>query len=264
MFAPEDAYVLEAILANRPAHLRWVFIEGSMFIQQFEKDDADMVRSMRWHDWQRTRLVSIALLSSKKGGIRWKRWLLPQADERERLGQVLTHWRLFCMRGLNLGKSGRLLAEWSDERIVPQQGILGRWGDGFHSSPNERRVTGVEREEFVKALGHRQLDSPRSATLGPAPQQSLGLMIANVRKAGAEPILIVAPTLDPPRLEDASRLDAPLLDFSDVARWKELFDVQDRIDMDHLTLHGAELFTDALAQQFLDAARRRTAPSLNR
>ena len=45
MFSPEDAYVLEALLAARPRQLRRVFIEISFFMQEFEDRDVGTVRS---------------------------------------------------------------------------------------------------------------------------------------------------------------------------------------------------------------------------
>src|SRR6185369_9557893 len=72
MKPPEDAYVLERVLALRPKRLRWVFIETGDVRQNVIRGGVGDVRSVHWHDTRRTILVLKALLAPTDRTLRWK------------------------------------------------------------------------------------------------------------------------------------------------------------------------------------------------
>ena len=53
MAVPEDAWMLEQILASRPARLRWVFLEIDFFQTAIKDGEKGTLRSVAWHDWPR-------------------------------------------------------------------------------------------------------------------------------------------------------------------------------------------------------------------
>ena len=132
MFPPEDAAVFEQIVALRPKNLRWVFIESSMFLLDFEGRDPESIRAVYWHDWPRTRLVCAELFRGKKGTLSWRKLFFGNERERERGSLVLAHARAFVMRALNLGRATTLFASWTKGRTQPLEKVLGQNLDGFY------------------------------------------------------------------------------------------------------------------------------------
>lgn len=252
--APEDGYVLDQALAAAPPRLRYVFIELSYFRADFAGQGAETIRSAYWHDWTRTRTVWRQLVSEdwrqikplkKRKKQRWSGWV---ADVSEWCGLCAAHGRLFLQRFTNLGRGAGWWQKVTGLRppgdpLAP----LGPARDGF--IPSDAVMRGVKLADYQRQLAALPDATSRQLRLGPVPQENLEAMLARVRAHGAEPILFIAPTQAGytmlPRREVA-----PVLDFSDPARWPELFDPKYRADAGHLNTEGAELFTRALADRF--------------
>ncbi len=81
-------------------------------------------------------------------------------------------------------------------------------------------------------------------------QENLERMLARIRAAGAQPVLLISPSVSPlvfvPRREVA-----PILDFSDPAKWPELFKAEHHRDPGHLNPAGAKIYTTLVAGEFL-------------
>jgi hypothetical protein len=244
MLPPEDSYVLEHILATRPARLRTVFLEVSMFRAKFEAQEPEALRTAYWHDWTRTELVRRALFDGYR--FNRKKWRSSIEKLRERGGFYAMHLRLWARKVVNLGRGAELMP-W--RRPAPQTGALGPRLDGFPEDkgspmPPERRAQ-YERE-LPPLL---ETPVPRKP-LVPAAQENLERMIARIRAAGAEPVLLIAPMVSPlifvPRREVA-----PLLDFSDPRHWPELFQIEHRRDTGHLNRAGSQVYTRLVVQEFV-------------
>lgn len=254
MFPPEDAYVLERLIPRHLRRLRWVLIESSMLQTEFEGRDPDSARFVHWHDRERTRLICSALLSPKGRQVRWRKLLFGSPSERERLQLVRVHARLFTMRTLNLGRGGMLFAPWSaapPSKEMP--GVLGPQLDGFVPMPTAMNATVLA--DYERRLAARAARPARRTELNPEAQRGLDAMLARIRKAGAHPIVVISPILGEQRLYPRAASQVPVLDYTDLEQSAAFFDKRYRADLAHLTPAGAQLYTHAVAEDFLEIAR---------
>lgn len=87
------------------------------------------------------------------------------------------------------------------------------------------------------------------------PQANVERMVNAVKRAGAQPILIISPVLYRDYVYPDEALDAPVLNFADPRLAPEILRAQYRADDAHLTPEGARIYTDEAARRFLDLAR---------
>jgi hypothetical protein len=241
MFSPEDAYVFEKIAALRPAKLRRVFLEISGFNTDFAAQPPETLRARHWHDWHRTMLICRGILSLNKRG----KWRDPS-----RWSRALVHVRLMIARAVRLGDATSLFDRWRGA-AAPFWSALGERRDGAIPYPEETPLSGEVRVLYDQEMAKRRGGKTRVRPLGPAPLQSLQETIARVQQLGAEPVLFIAPTSLTSQNTPASQVSVPVLDFSDVERWPELFDPANRHDRGHLNLPGAKIFSRIFAEQAL-------------
>ena len=257
MFPPEDGYVFDVLRARHPTRLRWVFVELSMFTTGFVDRDPDSIRAAYWHDWKRTKLISRAALSHRGKLVRWRKMIFGNADDRQHLAEALTHLRLFCVHALNSG-AGEVLRE----RLTPPptparlQVVLGQAFDGFVGMPREK-MDDAQLAEYQRRIEPRREHAALPRELSPDAQSNLDDILAGIRALGAQPILIESPVLADQRLVPRGSSDVPLLDFTDVRAWPDLFDPAHRSDYGHLNKVGAEIYSRALARRFVEIARAR-------
>jgi hypothetical protein len=76
--------------------------------------------------------------------------------------------------------------------------------------------------------------------------------VAEVRAVGAEPILVVAPTLDPRENFRELPPGVAVWRYHDVDAYPALYDAENRYDPTHLNDAGAQIFTDLLAARFAE------------
>lgn len=256
LMAPEDSYVLELALAAKPSRLRYVFIELSFFRANFAAQAPNTIRAGYWHDWERTRAVVDHLIDQdlqrikplkKRKKNRWSTWL---RETTEWTSLVTEHGRLFLQRALNFGRVAALWPATAGVRTLTNPlGPLGPGLDGFIPSADDTVVRGEALAAYEEELAKLKAGPPRQRLMDEAPNAALERLVAKVRRAGAEPILIIAPSQS--GYTNQPRRDlAPILDFSDPVRWAELFDPKYRADAGHLNTEGAEVFTRALADRF--------------
>jgi hypothetical protein len=254
MLPPEDAYVADYVLRNPPKNLKWVFLELGVFVDDFEDRDPDSVRSRHWHDWRRTSLCVQATLWPKQKSEKWKTWFQPRKDKPWPADTAWTHLRLFGVRALNLGRGAAAMNEWMEGK-GPNPKQLGPRGDGFNPYPKSAVLKGDALAAYEKGLAERQKDPARRSPLKAQQQQSFDDVVSQVRKVGAKPIAIIAPTTGPLRLRPAAKSNVPLIDACDVQTFPQFFTPDVRVDHAHLNARGADLFTRHLAGQFVEIAR---------
>ncbi len=248
LFPPEDSYLLDWILDTGPTRLRTVFVEVSMFRAKFGDQAPETLRAAYWHDWPRTEYVRRVLFDDVR--FSRKKWRASLTKLSERGGLYLTHLRLFLRKTLNIGRGSSLLP-WRGP--APQTRALGPRSDGFPTSPDEAQMNASERAEYERLFAAFQ-EKPAVRTPLPAgAQANLDRMLARIRAAGAQPVLLISPSVSPlvfvPRREVA-----PILDFSDAAKWPELFKAEHHRDPGHLNPAGAKIYTPLVAREFLALA----------
>jgi hypothetical protein len=259
MISPEDVYVADYVLRDPPKDLRWVFLEVAKFEGNFENRDPINVRTGHWHDWQRTWLCIRSTLWPRQKKVEWSKWFRPDDDQPWPADTAWTHLRLFVSRSLNLGR-GAVVVE---ELLVPRPAkneILGPERDGFLPYPPDAGLKGAALAAYEKSLAHRQQVPSKLSPLKPHHQEGVDRVLELAQSTGARPVLFVAPSVGPSRLQPAARTGVPVLDFYDVLAFPELFVPEVRVDMQHLNARGAEIFTRELAEKFSQAAAQPAAP----
>ena len=116
-----------------------------------------------------------------------------------------------------------------------------------------------ERADYARHLAERRSTPARPNPADAASRDHLADMVALVEKAGATAVLVIPPTLSSSYFQPPPDLAARclMLDFSDVEKFAALFAPEHRYDQEHVNVAGSKLYTEALAQRFLEEARGR-------
>lgn len=249
MFPPEDAYVTEQILRNPPKNLRWVFLELGLFADDFEARNPALSRTVHWHDLKRTMLCTRSRLWPKGKSEEIKTWFKSRKGKATPASDILTHWRLFFAKTLNMGRGSEFLNDhllkrsekrWKREWNGPDQ-------DGFHAMDPNRVLDGKQLQLFLEEVGI-------PARLGPMPiyaQESLKYAVDRIRELGAQPIVFLAPTNGSRREHPSEELAVPVIDFRVPGEVPELFDPALRSDPAHMNAKGADALTRRLSERFV-------------
>ena len=114
-----------------------------------------------------------------------------------------------------------------------------------------------ERAEHFRHKLAEELSASPPQFMDPYAESAYGDCAIRVRRLGAEPIFVVAPSIfqSPLRFRE-SPPPAPLLVFNDPKIYPQLYDTKVRVDDQHLTTEGAAEFTRLLALEFAGFARR--------
>ena len=104
MFLPESLCVIDLILAQRPARLRWMFIELDDPKPRLEEHAGLVRREMYWHGLRETMLVSVNIFNAR--GI----------HKGDRFSMLAHQWALFGRRWTHLGRA----QEWLADRYAPR------------------------------------------------------------------------------------------------------------------------------------------------
>ena len=254
---PEDAYLLDQILARTGNRFRWIFIELAGLRTAIPEQTRQTVRAVYWHDWERlTILARRALYEMRRA--KWKqpdRWVKP-------LAELLDHLELFAQRQANIGRGARWaerLRARPDRRTDEPRTVLPAESAGW--LPPERREIGAaaERDAYEQKVAERRTEPSRKDFADPISQDALGKMLQKIERHGATAVLIVPPVVARKNFHPRPEMIGSnlVLDFSAVDKFPELFVSSDRIDEDHVNAKGAALFTKRLAEEFVAEIERR-------
>ncbi len=236
MFPPESGYVLERLLAAKPRHLKWVFIElGELETGRIPKAEAAR-RSVYWHDWKRTLLVL--------------RKILDDRDQGNARDLFLFHIALFAKNFTNVGKKIDL-SWWSSHlgKTVAPPKSLGQDGDGY--VPQIKKLSEAEAAAYETGL-EEAVNRAESKFVSAATEQACREWVDEVRKIGARPIFLITPTMGQTKLgfRPQSGIASPVMLFNDAKAYPQLYRSEMRFDADHLNGAAAEEFTTLVARNF--------------
>ncbi|MEO7319215.1 MAG: hypothetical protein ABIZ56_09525 [Chthoniobacteraceae bacterium] len=270
LFPPEDGYVAERLFALRPKNLRRVFIEVSFFREHWFAMDPDSVRALYWQDARSLKLAvqqavtgyNFMPVISKTRPRRWKDWqrnfprwwadLSPGKALDKRLQNVAIQTRLFLRRACNAGRGSDLVARLGRGTVRKYNwSVLGEDWRGMRRPVSRKRIPEPPLEQFDRWLADAAAKPIALTPMSPAHGEDVRRIVELVRAAGAEPILVVAPDAYPCRQFLRDEPDLPLFDFSEVAKWPQLYRREDRLDASHLDYDGAKVFTDEFARMFI-------------
>lgn len=264
--APHEANaVLRRLLALAPARLRWVVVEVGPWEGTLRPANRFKRRAVFWHDGVETR----AVLRSTWG---------QEASFTAKADLLATHLLHFAARASGAGRGPDLLRAWlparprrhafaaedadevgdEDDALAAGQGYR-----DFSPSAYGEPTTHPARRHFQQQVETYRAVVARLAAANRAPAtmaahdlEALQRQARAIRRAGAEPFFLVPPTPRPtPDLYHlaAAQPALSILLFNDPATYPELFRVDQRFDLEHLTRQGAERFSTLLAAHLHDA-----------
>ena len=240
MWPPESYYLLRRILALRPARLKWVVIDLMDINTQLDERNNSTMRMSYWHDTRHARLAFTDILSTRR--------LWP-----DKINLLLAHGGLWFREAINLGRGAELL----NARLAPRPARKKpySWEDhaGYEAEP-ERPMSPNIHAEFLAGvdLMKRRL-APEA--MRPVFRDALREVIADVRRAGAEPIFVIAPTINPRENFTEIPAGAAVWAFNNPLDHPVLYEPERHYDSWHLNQKGAVDFTALLATRFVERTR---------
>lgn len=261
MFPPEDGYILERLLAAKPLHLKWVFIELHELETKRIPELEDTRRSLYWHDPKRTSLVFRAILnaSEDENGLsllgKIAQLVLPGPGKSEARDALFYHSALFARNFANVGRKIDL-SHWlshlgKEERLSRE---LGGDGDGY--VPLNRTMSTAETALYENELNYAMtLAGPRFVSA--STEMACRQLVAEVRKAGATPVFLVTPLTMQIELgfQPESGMAGTVMSFNNARAYPQLYRNEMRMDRSHLNSRGAEEFTRLVAENFSQLQR---------
>ncbi len=238
MRPPESFYVLRNVLAlGLP--LRRIFIEFGPINPKVNAANIGTARYIHWHDLRHTMLVLREIVDS-------------QETRRVKCEQAAAHAACFFARLSNLGQG-------SEGLVFLLRGYQKVWhpalpweGHAGFEAKTSPVLGGVRRANFEAAVTIAGRAGLQHTAVSPLLGEAVRAIIAEVRAAGAEPVLVITPTVvGRENLADlaAAGIDAPLIAFTDPRRHPALFRAENHCDEEHLNAKGAAEFTRALAEE---------------
>ena len=249
MNMPESSCFLEKILEQKPARLKWVFVEMTPFRLSMDENRLETARGMYWHDWTRMKWIASELWYNARNSrrkFRWapKRLLQPLND----LDTGATHACLFLR---NMGNVGRGYEMAGGAAPVNTEEFCGAPGFGFCGMDRAEPMSGGELKGYEKKLAEL-----RARKINPG-DNGWGLRIVTehasqlIRAAGAEPVFVVASSVSaPPGEWPGQPKDAPIFAYHSPDRDERFYRADRRADSGHLNTLGATEFTQQLASDF--------------
>jgi hypothetical protein len=286
MFPPEDGYVAEQLFALKPRRLKRIFIEISFPRNHWSGMDPESKRALHWHDGRRLLYVAREEFSRysprtlqyppQPPKSRNRSWIKPftprevrkwwrAMNEKEggfprRIERFSVNIELFLRRSFGIGRVGELIAHHEkafNSRLPPapppqESNALGPNGDGAMPVPWFPAAEPDFLAKFARLKAARLAEPAPLRSLSKGHEADVVGMIAMARRAGVEPILYISPEVVPCRRYPEKEKRVALFDFTDIAKYPELFVVENRIDISHMKDVGAKLFTEAFARRFLE------------
>jgi len=250
MNPPETFYVLDQILKTGPRNLKWVFVEADNIETKSHLKILGTQRLLYWHDWPRTALVLRKAMNPRPGMKWYERLNRLWSAKRE----LILHLGLFEKQFTNVGRAVDFVSAPFENSTHQSEPLLGPAGDGYRLAG---AAMGPERAELFRRQLAEEVSGSPSGFIDPYAESAYRDSAAKIRRAGAEPIFVVAPSIfqSPLRFRE-SPPPALLLVFNDARVYPQLYDAKVRVDEQHLTNEGAAEFTRLLALEFIRATRR--------
>ena len=259
----EDGYFLDLLLERPPKNLRWVFIELAGLRLPIGEEKRETMRALYWHDWPRLSLLfqRAMLLKPVKSG---KRRKVKQTIEElgEPMGHFLDHLALFARNQTNFGRGTALTSRLLTGAAARRAPVAEAPPDpraGWIPTGRPEEMTGEQLASYQRALDDRRAAPARPDLGDPVSQKALERMIARIEKLGATAVLIVPPTTAKKKFYPLPERERKTitLDFSDIARFPELYENANRLDTDHVNTAGADVFTRVLARRWAEEVKAR-------
>ena len=253
MRALDSSVFLAEVLSNPPKGLKWVFFETILDKGYEPIPNARTPRAMYWHTWENTRLAARYILTSEASipekAVLFSSHLLPAIYRQLNVG------RLFYQV---LPSTFSVQEQAVADAFTAADGYYGLQGDDDpkrqHFLANQSTyLRSVQTLENAVDAAERGTEKPQLAS---NKRLLLDRVSRAVRAAGATPIFIEPPALEPSLdFRAAQQLGAidTLLTYKDPQQHADLYQLSWRYDEEHLTAAASREFTRRLAKDFVAA-----------
>jgi hypothetical protein len=238
---PESFYLLRQILTLQPARLKWVVIELKDIDFHLDENNRSTLRTAYWHDARHTKLACDDILAA-------------HISEPDRRALLMGHLRLFLQHATNMGRGAELVSK----RLAPSPPRKKPYTWEPHAGYDAELTRTFPDDSLPRLLAdsERMKKLPAPVPVRPVFHDALRAIIADVRRAGAEPIFVIAPTINPEENYGGIPDGAPVWSFNNPAEFPALYEPANRYDLWHLNHQGAIHFTTLLAARFADFTRK--------
>ena len=241
---PESFYFLRRLLALRPPRLRWVFIELMPINESLETRSEDTLRAAYWHDWRHTALALRAVFAAQRSPV--EKWRL-----------AAEHTAIFLRWNANLGRGAEVLRD----SLPPNRAKRpAAWLDRAGFQPeSDRHIADSDLPQYLKTVAELRI-SLSSYPVSAHYFTALAELVAEVRRAGAQPVFLLTPSLNPGENVTGLPAGVPVFAFNDPAKYPTLYEPDRHYDSAHLNEKGAAEFTGLLARLFVAHLRPPSMP----
>lgn len=257
MRAIDSAVLLQQVLANPPKNLKWVFFESTLDKGYEPFANARTRRSLYWHTWKNTAFAARYILTSDES---WP----------SKVVLVSSHLLPFLYQQLNVGRMFNQVLP-SDFLPEEQQAIAdftqakGYYGLSDQADPTRQAFLQNQPDYQAKVTALTVSESataPQAPYLSANKQNLIDQVSEAIRAAGAEPIFIESPTLNPAndfRSAQQLGLIQHLLSYKNPSQFPQFYSLNNRYDVEHLNQPGSKIFTQQLAKDFSQKVAREDA-----
>jgi hypothetical protein len=240
LWPPEDGYLIERTLAGRELPLRFLVVECNPIRLFLTPEYRGTARAVYWHDAARMQIL-------------FARAKAQRADERKRktsgrairraLPDLAVHAHHWLWNALRLGRGAELLLAELEQGGVAAGAGTGPRRDGFVPlRPGKPPLAGTALERYRSELAEMPAGAQRLSHGDTESQAELRRKRELAARYGAE-LVLVAPPVPDRTFAPMPGADLVFLDFSDPARFPELFAPEHRVDSGHLNARGAEIYS---------------------
>jgi hypothetical protein len=236
MWPPESYYMLREALRLHPQRLRWVLIDLMQIQPKIDLENATTLRMAYWHDLEHTMLALRALPEEP-------------TSNRAKFDMATGHIAHLVGQWVDRGRS----SDWLARRLRPpdrKKPSIKKWEpfEGYETGHGDV-IDGEELRRYNESMSdYRRTKPPNTARAGFL--ETATKIASMVRASGAEPIFVLAPTIDQRENVVALLKNVTVFSFADPVAYPALYDPQNHYDSWHLNHRGAEIFTNLLAERF--------------
>jgi hypothetical protein len=236
MWPPESCFFLRQILKLRPLHLKWVVIDLMNVNSRIYGGNGGAQRAEYWHDGHGTLMAWRDILDSTK---------TPQ----EKATHLWTHGCIFVTRLANPGRA----VEWLATRMhLSNAERPPDWVQTAGFEPNSKDPLPADAvQQFVETVAELKKGLSKQR-MRPVFYDAVKEMAAEVRRAGAEPVFVLAPTMSVKENWGGLPPGVTLLAFNDPTQYPLLFDPDLHFNAWHLNERGAVPYSHLLARRFTE------------
>ena len=250
MRPPEDEFVMERAFAGRTSPVRLILVECNPLESGIADDDGGTARAVYWHDASRmmrlwrncwTRACAPETTTSRYVSRVWKR--LRDFPEH------IQHW------AWNAGRLGQG-NEWIVGMLFGPSKNDGAWKigtDGYNAPKTAELMRGSALRNYEKDLAVVLKLPPVLDFEEVESQVALLWKKALAERLGARLVLLGSPYVRGTVF--APKDNISFLNYSDPAKYPELFAPENRRDPGHLNVRGSEIYTRLIARQIAEALK---------